>query len=115
MSDFNKIGREVRDIFTASPVKPETEEERMVADLRYPGWREKGTPPLVPTPEAVEKWGEWWWYEGDIVEVFECSGATPGWGRLLATRSGDEREYYVNGMDGEWAGPVLERPGKREG
>lgn len=41
MPDYDKIGREVRAILCAFPIEPETEEGKMVADLRYPGWREK--------------------------------------------------------------------------
>ena len=112
MPDFDKIGREVRAMFTGSPVEPETEEGRMVADLRYPGWREKGMPPLVPTPEAVERWGHWWWKQSDMWE-------NPGvvWVDVVARRvynAGNEVDSPVFN-DGSWLGPVLERPVKREG
>jgi hypothetical protein len=41
MPDHDKIGREVRAMFAGFPVEPETEEGGMVADLRYPGRKEK--------------------------------------------------------------------------
>jgi len=116
MPDYDKIGREVRAIFTAFPVEPETEEGRMVADLRYPGWRERGMPPAVPTPEAVERWGDQWWRlvhsDGSAVEppsdtlqvVMVCGDG------YFYEQGNDTTQEFVD--DGRWFGPVLERPVK---
>ena len=115
MADYEKIGKEVRALFTAYPVEPETEEGRMVADLRYPGWREKGVPPAVPTPEAVERWGRsWWLWEPGYSEpqIVYIGGHSEYPLHILPV--GSDAEDEIDGA-GEWLGPVLERPVRREG
>ena len=110
MPDYDKIGREVLAMFTGSPVEPETEEGRMVADLRYPGWREKGMPPLVPTPEAAERWGRWWWHKsfGDVHVVRVVPGE---FGACFYTTEVALPQTVMD-CDAGWLGPVLERPVK---
>ena len=116
MPDYDKIGREVRDILTAFLVEPETEEGRMVADLRYPGWREKGMPPAVPTPKAVETWGHFWWRQvggtADVVFVANFTADSP----VAPLGYYEPRRNVPRAVvtDGFWLGPVLERP-VREG
>lgn len=112
MPDYDKIGREVRAIFTAFPVEPETEEGRMVADLRYPGWREKGVPPQVPTPEAVERWGNYWWVDTEDPKLGHVVALV--WmldGNLVYAYVGN---HWPDPVDESvaWLGPVLERPVK---
>ena len=117
MPDYDKIGREVRAIFTAFPVEPETEEGRMVADLRYPGWRERGMPPAVPTPEAAERWGHLWWRQmggtAEVVLVTNFAADDPV--APLGFYEPMSRTPRRVESDCFWAGPVLERPVRREG
>lgn len=73
-------------------------------------------PPLVPTPKAVERWGNQWWRlvhsDGSAVEppsdtlqvVMVCGDG------YFHEQGNDTTQEFVD--DGRWFGPVLERPVK---
>lgn len=61
-------------------------------------------PPRVPTAEAVERWGRWWWCGDKVSEVMLDRDGT-----LIEYITGCEHRFAVN-PNGDWRGPVPRAP-----
>ena len=67
--------------------------------------------PVMPRgPVDLDKYGEWWWCDAEVVRV---TRADPVWASnghaLLSWRSGDEMEDTIDPAD-DWRGPVARPP-----
>jgi hypothetical protein len=58
--------------------------------------------PLVPDADAVAKYGEWWWWEGEPVRVVMFRSG-PRW-----AMSGSDEYSAIKPTD-DWSGPVVAR------